>query len=69
MSTHPRPSERAALHPRLKALLVLIPIVALAALLQRTPLAPLPHRVDDFLGGLAVGLVLSGLIGWWAWRD
>jgi hypothetical protein len=63
------PAQRAALHPRLTLLLVLAAVVGLMAILQRTAMAPLPHALDDFLGGLAVGLVASGYIGWAMSRD
>lgn len=63
------PAQRTALHPRLTLLLVLAAITGLIAILQRTPLAPLPHALDDFLGGLAVGLAVSGCIGWAMTRD
>lgn len=53
---------------RVTALLALTIVAALFALAQRTVWAPLPHSIDDFLGGLAVGLALSTLIARWMSR-
>lgn len=64
-----RPATRAPVHTRLKALIVLAILTVLLAVLQRTPLALLPHRTDDFVGGLAVGFAASALIGWLMSRD
>jgi hypothetical protein len=47
---------------RVTVMLLLTIIAALLALAQRTVWAPLPHSIDDFLGGLAVGLAVSTLI-------
>jgi hypothetical protein len=38
------------------------------ALIQRTPVAPLPHSADDFTGGVAVGLAVSAAMAWLAVR-
>jgi hypothetical protein len=63
------PARRMTLDPRLTAMLVLTAIVGLMVILQRTAMAPLPHALDDFLGGLAVGLAASAYIGWAMSRD
>lgn len=36
---------------------------------RRTAMAPLPHALDDVLGGLAAGLAVSGYVGWLMSRD
>ncbi len=69
MSPISHSTRGAALHPRLTWLLALTAITVLAALLQRTPLAPLPHSADGFVGGLAVGLAASAVVGWLMSRD
>lgn len=69
MSPISRSAQRTALHPRLTLLVVGAAITGLIAILQWTAMAPLPHALDDFLGGLAVGLAASGTIGWAMSRD
>jgi hypothetical protein len=63
MARFTHPDARTRLDPRVKLLAMITAVVAVAALLQRTTLAPLPHGVDGFMGGLAVGLGVSLLIG------
>ena len=54
--------------PRLRLVGGMAVVAVLLALLQRTAFAPLPHGIDGFVGGLAIGLTLSTIIGWLMWR-
>jgi hypothetical protein len=50
--------------PRMKLMLALTVVVGLPAVPQRTGAALLAPQADGFLGGLAVGLAASTVIGW-----
>jgi hypothetical protein len=52
-----------------RTILVLAVIAIVVALLQWTPLAFLPKDAADFVGGLAVGLSIGGIIAWLAGRS
>jgi hypothetical protein len=64
MSRYPDPSTPTGMDPRLKFILAVLAVVVVLVLLQLTQLAPLPHSVDDFLGGVVAGLALSAIIAW-----
>ena len=53
---------------KLMTLMTVTLVVALLSLLQRTPLAPLPHSADGFIAGLAIGFGIVTLIGWFTSR-
>ncbi|MDQ6886553.1 MAG: hypothetical protein M3068_04575 [Gemmatimonadota bacterium] len=68
MSDPRAPAEEESIDPRVKVVAAVALLAALYALFQHTSLAPFPHAADDFVGGLAVGSAISGLIGWFGTR-
>ena len=64
-----REPERRGRDPRLTVLVALTLLSALFAVVQRTPLAPLPHGIDGFVTGLAIGFALSTIVGWFGSRE
>lgn len=57
------PVERTAYDARLLGIAALAVVFGLAAVLQRTELAPFPPGWTDFLGGVAVGLGVAVVWG------
>lgn len=62
MSPRSDPSARRPLETSEKVLGAAAVIALILALLQLSPIAPLPHGLDDFVGGLAVGLLIGVVI-------
>ena len=67
MSNSPSDSET-SVDPRFKIGGVVIILAMVYALVQRTSLAPFPHTADDFVGGLAIGLAIGGVLAWFSGR-
>lgn len=59
---------RTLLDPRLTLLPAVAAVAVAVALVQRTPVAPLPHFTEDFPGGGTVGRALSAAPAWLAVR-
>jgi hypothetical protein len=64
----PDPSSGGRLHPRVVAVFILALVAAAYVALQHSSLAPFPHRADDFVAGLAVGLAIVAVVGWLSGR-
>jgi xanthine/uracil permease len=62
MSRPSDPSARRPLETSEKVLAAAAVITLIIALLQLTSVAPLPHWLDDFVGGMAVGLLFGVVI-------
>jgi predicted lipid-binding transport protein (Tim44 family) len=66
MTPSPDPDKGLAIDPRIRFMMVLAIIAVALSLLQQTPFAPLPHAMDGFLGGVAIGLGIGSLIALFA---
>ena len=67
MSNSPSDSGT-SVDPRLKVAGVVIILAVFYTLVQHTSLAPFPHRADDFVGGLAIGLAIGSALVWFSGR-
>jgi hypothetical protein len=67
VSNSPSDSET-SVDPRSKIGGVVIILAVIYALVQRTSFAPFPHTADDFVGGLAIGLAIGGVLAWFSGR-